>query len=103
MNADAGIAPAPPRAPREMPDHVMRIRVDIDVVLGTLRMPLAEVVTLGQGAVIALDRKLGDLVDIAVNGRVVARGEVVALEDEPDRLGVVIRELVRQGDAAAAR
>lgn len=96
-------AAAPGRAAREMPDHVLRIRVDVDVVLGTLRMPLADVVTLGQGAVIALDRKLGDLVDVAVNGRVVARGEVVALEDEPDRLGVVIRQLLRPGEPAPAR
>lgn len=91
------------RTAREMPDHVLRIRVDVEVVLGTLRMPLADVVTLGQGAVIALDRKLGDLVDVAVNGRVVARGEVVALEDEPDRLGVVIRQLLRPGEPAPAR
>jgi flagellar motor switch protein FliN/FliY len=101
MTAEAAAATGRPA--REMPDHVLRIRVDVDVVLGTLRMPLADVVTLGQGAVIALDRKLGDLVDIAVNGRVVARGEVVALEDEPDRLGVVIRQLLRPGEPAPAR
>lgn len=96
MTSDA--AAAPPRPRESMPGHMMQIRVELDVVLGSLRMPLADVMALGQGSIVALDRKLGDLVDVAVNGRIVARGEVVALENEPDRLGVVIREILRAGE-----
>jgi flagellar motor switch protein FliN/FliY len=86
-----------------LPEHVLRIRVDVEIILGQLRMPLAEVVGLREGAILPLDRKLGEWVDIAVNGRLVARGEVVALDDEPDRLGVVIRELTRANDGARGR
>jgi flagellar motor switch protein FliN/FliY len=95
--------PAPARASRMLPDHLLGVRVDVEIVLGHLRMSLAEVAALGEGALLALDRKLGDCVDVAVNGRVVARGEVIALEGEPERLGVAIREIVAAGAPAPAR
>lgn len=98
----ASDAPAPGAAPT-LPDHLLRVRVDVEIVLGHLRMPLAQVAALREGALLALDRKLGDHVEVAVNGRVVARGEVIALDDEPDRLGVVIRELVDGGEQGARR
>ena len=93
--------PAPPRGPSVLPEHLLRVRVEVEIVLGHLRLPLSEVAALRDGAVLALDRKLGDWVDVAVNGRVVARGEVIALDDAPDRLGVVIREMT--ADPAPAR
>ena len=100
VDADAAPAPGPTSdaGARGLPEHLMRVRVEVEILLGHLRMPLSQVADLREGAVLALDRKLGDLVDVAVNGRVVARGEVVAREAAPDRLGVVIRELT----AAAA-
>lgn len=98
--ADASPGPQPgPGGAANLPDHVLRIRVDVEVVLGHLRLPLSEVMALREGAILSLDRKLGDLVDVSVNGRLVARGEVVALEDDSERLGVVIRELTRGGEA----
>ena len=93
-------APAPARGPRALPEHLLRVRVEVEIILGHLRMPLSEVAGLREGAVLALDRKLGDWVDVAVNGRVVARGEVVALDDAPDRLGVVIREMIAEAEPA---
>lgn len=99
----AAAAPRPAAAVGALPDHVLRIRVDVEIVLGQLRLPLAEVMALREGAVLPLERRLGDFVDVMVNGRLVARGEVVALEDEPDRLGVVIRELTRAGESVVGR
>lgn len=90
----AGSASGAKSGPRVLPEHLLRVRVEVEIVLGSLRLPLAEVADLRDGAVLALDRKLGDPVDVAVNGRVVARGEVIALDDAPDRLGVVIREMI---------
>ena len=56
-----------------------------------------DVVQLGQGSVLELDRKVGEAIDIYVNNRLVARGEVVVVED---RLGVTMTEIIKDGDAA---
>lgn len=74
-------------------EKIMRIPVTLEVVLGSARMPVADLMKLGRGSVIPLDRKIGDPVDIVVNGRVVARGEVVVLENEPERLGITFTEV----------
>ena len=97
----ASVAPA--AAPRGLPEHLRRVRVEVEIVLGHLRMPLSEVAALREGAVLALERKLGDWVDVAINGRIVARGEVIALDDEPERLGVAIREMTAPSAAAPRR
>ena len=80
-------------------NNIMRIPVTLEIVLGTARMPIAELMKLGRDSVIPLDRKIGDPVDVVVNGRVVARGEVVVLENEPDRLGVSLTEVTDAGAA----
>ena len=49
---------------------------------------------LQRGAVVRLDRKVGEPVEIAVNGRLVARGEVVVLEDDKTRLGIALTEIL---------
>lgn len=74
---------------------VMRIPVTVRVVLGAARMPVSKLMSLTRGAVIPLDRKVGDLVDIVVNDRVIARGEIVVLDEEASRFAVSIRELVQ--------
>lgn len=60
-------------------DLIMDIPVTVQVVLGKTSMPVANLVKLGRGAVVKLDTSVGDPVDLMVNGRVVARGEVVVL------------------------
>lgn len=75
-------------------DAIMRIPVDVRIVLGVARMPVAKLLGLDRGAIIPLDRKVGEPVDIVVNDRVVARGEVVVLDEEAARFGVSIREVV---------
>jgi flagellar motor switch protein FliN/FliY len=75
-------------------EAVMRIPVSVRIVIGSTRMPVAKLLSLTRGSIIPLDRKVGDLVDIQVNDRTVARGEVVVLDGESDRFAVAIREVV---------
>jgi flagellar motor switch protein FliN/FliY len=78
-------------------DAVMRIPVSVRFVLGATRMPVAKLMSLTRGAIIPLDRKVGDLIDIVVNDQVVARGEIVALDEEATRFGISVREVMKQG------
>ena len=75
-------------------DSIMRIPVDVQVVLGSATMPVANLIKLGRGAVIPLDHRVGEPVDVVVNGRIVARGEVVVVEDDNSRFGVSLTEIV---------
>lgn len=82
---------APP-PPREL-DAVYDIPVQVSAVLGRATLQVSQLLKLGRGAVVELDRKLGEAVDIYVNNRLVARGEVVMVED--NRLGVTMTEIVK--------
>ncbi|WP_426956249.1 flagellar motor switch protein FliN [Muricoccus radiodurans] len=74
-------------------DAVYDIPVQVSAVLGRATMQVSQLLKLGRGAVVELDRKLGEAVDIYVNNRLVARGEVVMVED--NRLGVTMTEIVK--------
>lgn len=80
-------------------DTIMRIPVTVKIVLGSASMPVAALLKLGRGALIPLDRKIGEPVDVIVNGRVVARGEVVVMDDDPSRLGISLTEVVGPSSA----
>ncbi len=82
-------------------DSIMRIPVSIQVVLGSASMPVANLMKLGRGAVVPLDHRVGEPVDVVVNGRVVARGEVVVVEDDNSRFGVSLTEIVTSQSASA--
>lgn len=73
---------------------ILRIPVLVQVVLGSTTMPVANLMKLGRGAVIPLDHRVGEPVDVVVNSRVVARGEVVVVEDDNSRFGVSLTEIV---------
>jgi flagellar motor switch protein FliN len=75
-------------------DNILRIPVTVQVVLGSAVMPVVNLMKLGRGTVIALDQRVGEPVDIVVNGRVVARGEVVVADEETSRFGVSLTELL---------
>ncbi|MEH3145646.1 MAG: flagellar motor switch protein FliN [Methylobacterium frigidaeris] len=75
-------------------DAVLRIPVQIQVVLGSATMPVANLMKLGRGAVVPLDHRVGEPVDVMVNGRVIARGEVVVVEEDNTRFGVSLTEIV---------
>ena len=73
---------------------ILDIPLTVQVVLGGTTMPVANLMKLGRGAVIPLDHRVGQPVDIVVNGRVIARGDVTVIEGENDRLGVSLTEIV---------
>ncbi len=73
-------------------EAVYDIPVQISVVLGKTSMQVSQLLRLGKGAVIELDRKVGEPVDIFVNDRLVARGEVVVVDD---RIGVTMTEIIK--------
>ena len=82
-------------------DSILRIPVTMQVVLGSATIPVANLMKLGRGAVVPLDHRVGEPVDVVVNGRVVARGEVVVVEEDNSRFGVSLTEIVGplgQGD-----
>jgi flagellar motor switch protein FliN/FliY len=68
------------------------IPVQISAVLGRSTMQVSQLLKLGRGAVVELDRKVGEAIDIYVNNRLVARGEVVVVDD---KLGVTMTEIVK--------
>lgn len=72
------------------------IPVQISAVLGRSNMQVSQLLKLGRGAVVELDRKVGEAIDIYVNNRLVARGEVVVVED---KLGVTMTEIVKSDKA----
>lgn len=74
-------------------DALLNVRLDVRVVLGRSRMPISELLELSKGSVIELDRKVGDPVDIMINDRMVARGDLVKVQG--DRIGVALREIVK--------
>ena len=75
---------------------VFDVPVAISAVLGRSTMSVAQLLQLNQGSVLELDRKVGEAIDIYVNNRLVARGEVVIVDE---RLGVTMTEIIKDGDA----
>src|SRR5271155_1117794 len=78
-------------------DAVYGIPVEVTAVLGKSEMQVSHLLKLGRGAVIELDRKVGEAIDIYVNNRLVARGEVVVVED---RLGITMTEIIKSERSA---
>ncbi len=76
---------------------VYDVPVNIQAVLGRASLEVASLLRLSRGSVIELDRKVGEAIDIYVNNRLVARGEVVVVDE---RLGVTMTEIIKDGDAA---
>ena len=73
-------------------EAVFDVPVKVSAVLGRARMEVGELLKLGPGAVLELDRKVGEAIDLYVNDRLVARGEVVLVED---KLGVTMTEIIK--------
>jgi flagellar motor switch protein FliN/FliY len=73
-------------------EAVFDVPVQVSAVLGRARMDVGELLKLGPGAVLELDRRVGEAIDIYVNNRLVARGEVVLVED---KLGVTMTEIIK--------
>ncbi len=73
-------------------EAVYEIPVQVSAVLGKANMQVSQLLKLGRGAVVELDRKVGEAIDIYVNNRLVARGEVVVVDD---KLGVTMTEIIK--------
>jgi flagellar motor switch protein FliN/FliY len=73
-------------------EAVYDIPVNVSAVLGKTHIQVSDLMKLGKGTVVELDRKVGEAIDIYVNNRLVARGEVVMVED---RLGVTMTEIIK--------
>ena len=73
-------------------EAVFDVPVQVSAVLGRSKMDVGELLKLGPGTVLELDRKVGEAIDIYVNNRLVARGEVVLVED---KLGVTMTEIIK--------
>ena len=90
--ADVSPPDQAPRAPRDL-EAVYDIPVTVSAVLGKATMQVSQLLKLGRGAVVELDRKLGEAIDIYVNNRLVARGEVVMVDET--RLGVTMTGIIK--------
>jgi flagellar motor switch protein FliN/FliY len=73
-------------------EAVFDVPVQVSAVLGRSKMDVGELLKLGPGTVLELDRRVGEAIDIYVNNRLVARGEVVLVED---KLGVTMTEIIK--------
>ena len=85
------IIPERPDSPQDL-EAVYDVPVQVSAVLGKATMQVNQLLKLGRGAVVELDRKVGEAIDIYVNNRLVARGEVVVVEE---RLGVTMTEIIK--------
>ena len=77
-------------------EAVYDIPVQVSAVLGKATMQVSQLLKLSRGAVVELDRKVGEAIDIYVNNRLVARGEVVVVDD---KLGVTMTEIIKSDQA----
>src|SRR5262249_42758822 len=89
--AAPGAAEPTPRGAVDL-EAVFDVPVQVSAVLGRAHMDVGELLNLGPGTVLELDRKVGEAIDIYVNNRLVARGEVVLVED---KLGVTMTEIIK--------
>jgi len=72
---------------------VMDVNIDIIAVLGTAELKISQILQLGRGAVVELERKIGEPIELRAEGQIIARGEVVVVED---RLAIQLTEIVKQ-------
>ncbi|MCA6311055.1 flagellar motor switch protein FliN [Phenylobacterium sp.] len=74
---------------------IFDVPVSISAVLGRATLSVSQLLQLNSGSVLDLDRRVGEAIDIYVNNRLVARGEVVIVDE---RLGVTMTEIIKDGD-----
>jgi flagellar motor switch protein FliN/FliY len=91
---NGGGADAEPKRTASDLEAVYDVPVTVQAILGKSAMEVSDLLKLGKGTVVQLDRKVGEAIDIYVNDRLVARGEVVLVED---RLGVTMTEIIKAG------
>jgi flagellar motor switch protein FliN/FliY len=73
---------------------IMNIPVDVQIVLGSAEMPVSELMSLQKGSTVALNRRIGEPVDVVVNGRKIACGEITVLDSDPSRFGIKLTQII---------
>lgn len=68
------------------------VPVQVSAVLGKTSLPISQLIKLGRGAVLELDRKVGESIDVVVNNRLIAKGEIVIVEE---RIGITMTEIIK--------
>jgi flagellar motor switch protein FliN/FliY len=96
LNSDMPLEPMPKRSAADL-EAVFDVPVTVSAVLGKSGMEVSQLLKLGKGTIVELDRKVGEAIDIYVNDRLVARGEVVLVED---RLGITMTEIIKSGSGS---
>ena len=89
--------PETPENARKL-DLLLDVPLEVSVELGRTRLSIQNLLALGPGSVVELDKLAGDPLDILVNGRLVARGEAVVVND---KLGVRITDIVSRQERVA--
>lgn len=79
-------------------EAILDVPVKITAVVGDVKMPVRDLVRLGRGAVVPLNRKLGASIDIYANDRLIARGEITIIED--DNIAVTMTEIMSSSTSA---
>ena len=95
LNTEAPQDSSPRRSAADL-EAVFDVPVTVSAVLGKSAMEVSQLLKLGKGTIVELDRKVGEAIDIYVNDRLVARGEVVLVED---RLGITMTEIIKTGQS----
>ena len=72
---------------------IMEIPVEVQIVLGSTEMAVSDLMGLQKGSTVALNRRIGEPVDVIVNGRRIARGEITVLDNDPSRFGIRLTEV----------
>jgi flagellar motor switch protein FliN/FliY len=96
LNNNAPAEAAPKHSAVDL-EAVFDVPVTVSAVLGKSSMEVSQLLKLGKGTIVELDRKVGEAIDIYVNDRLVARGEVVLVED---RLGITMTEIIKAGSGS---
>ena len=94
MNSSDRTASEPGNSMQSNLDLIMDIPIDVQIVLGSSRMQVSSLMNLTEGATISLDRKIGEPVDLIVNGRLIGRGEITVLEHDETRFGIKLIEVM---------
>lgn len=94
----AAVAPPAPSTGRDMGlGMILDIPITLTVEVGQARMSIGRLLELGQGAVVELDRVAGEPLDVLANGTLVARGEVMVVDD---KFGIRLTEVIKSGAQA---
>ena len=91
LNANGPTETTPKHSASDL-EAVFDVPVTVSAVLGKSAMEVSQLLKLGRGTIVELDRKVGEAIDIYVNNRLIARGEVVVVDE---RLGVTMTEIVK--------